>query len=351
MPKITDSELSRRIKNFDLNNLYFFYGEEHMLMERAVSAIIKKAIGSEPSDFNLQKFDSPKTPVEDIVTAVDALPLFSERKCVVVNNLNVETMSADQFEKLKTLISGEYDYCVLIFYLSSLEINPKKQAKWRSFSSLCEKHGTVVEFAPKERAELIRILCGRAKRRGCILEPANAARLTDLSSSSLLTLCSEVDKLCDYSGGGEITVQMIEQSVSPSIEASSFDLAKAVIKKNYGRAYSILNDLFYQKIKPELILGALSSSFIDLYRACAALSEGKSESDIASDFSYPKSRTFAIKNSLRDTRGIPVSQIRGYIRAISEADINIKSSPTDNKVILEQLIGTMIVADKGGQNV
>lgn len=231
MPRITDTELSKQLRQNDPAPLYFLYGKETYLLERAAAAIIKKAVGSEPSAFNFQKFDSQKTPVEDIQNAADALPFMAQRKCVVVENLNVEAMSAAQHEKLTELVKGVYDSCVLIFYISAIEINIKKQAKWRAFAALCEKHGVVCEFEPKDKAALSRSLCERAKKRGCVLAPANAAYIIDISSRSLLTLNHEVDKLCDFADGGKITREMINLSVSPTVEASSFDLAKAVVEK------------------------------------------------------------------------------------------------------------------------
>lgn len=346
MPRKTDTELLRDIKSDNISSLYFLYGKETFLLEKSLSSLIKKAVGSNPNNFNFQKFDSRKTPIEDIQTATDALPFMSERKCVVVNNLDVEAMGVDSYEKLKELVQNTYDSCVLIFYLSGIEINLKKQAKWRAFSALCEKHGVVTEFEQKDRSSLARALCDRASKRGCSLAMPNATRLIDICGRSLMTLYNETDKLCDYAKDGEITREMIEKSATPSIESSSFDLAKAVVKKNYGNAYSILNELFFQRTKPEIILGALSSTFVDLYRASAAISKNKTAQNIIDDFSYPKNVSFTVTNAMRDIKGVSAETMRKFILAINEADIKIKSTAIDKKIVLEELIGKMISAER-----
>ena len=57
----------------------------------------------------------------------------AERKCVTVSDLNVEAMNTAELDKLYELLDTIPETTVLILYLPTLEIDPKKSAKWRTF--------------------------------------------------------------------------------------------------------------------------------------------------------------------------------------------------------------------------
>ena len=156
-----------------------------------------------------------------------------------------------------------------------------------------KKHGTLCEFAHKDRTTLKRALCERAAKQYISLDMATADWLVERCGTDYASLIHEIDKLCAYVRSGEITKQDIDLCCIPSIESSAFDLAKSVLSANYDRAFSILDNLFFLRQEPVAILGALSMTFADLYRAKCALAAGVTADQTASDFSYPKNRLFA----------------------------------------------------------
>ena len=90
------------------------------------------------------------------------------------------------------------------------------------------------------------------------------------------TLVRETDKLISYRVQGEITRADVELVTHKSLEASIFDLSKALLGSGgRTRAFQILNDLFTQREEPTRVLSVLSGAFIDLYRAKAAHNAGK----------------------------------------------------------------------------
>ena len=341
MPAITDTELSAKLKANDIDSLYFFYGKEFFLLKRAVDAIVKKTVSDDMKTFNFQKFDAEKTPADDIADAVYALPMMSDKKCVLVNNLNVSKISPNEHEKIKQIIADVPDTTVLIFAIPAIEIQMKKEAKWKSFSTIISKHGTSCEFVQKDRGQLSKLLVSRAKKRGSTLTSANALALVDRVGNNLGILYNELDKLCDYLQDGEILLTHIEQCTTPSIEATSFDFAKAVVRKDFDRAFLILDELLYQKIKPIAILGAINSSFIDLYRAYHGRVSRKTNPEIVTDFGYPKNVAFRVQNASRDSSRLTAPQLRHYIKVLYETDILLKTTSIDGQIALEQLMGKL----------
>ena len=57
MAEYTEQELKKSIEQGNFSNVYFFYGEEKMLMESAVKKLVHQATGNQFLDFNYQNFD------------------------------------------------------------------------------------------------------------------------------------------------------------------------------------------------------------------------------------------------------------------------------------------------------
>ena len=90
--------------------------------------LLKKLDGNFP-EFNFQEFPHD-APVDSIADAVVAMPFMAERKCVTVSDLNVEAMNTAELDKLYELLDGHLrNRPVLILYLPTLEIDPKKERK------------------------------------------------------------------------------------------------------------------------------------------------------------------------------------------------------------------------------
>lgn len=161
-----------------------------------------------------------------------------------------------------------------VFWQDAVQPDLKKNAKWKAFAAAVEKTGLCVQFPRKTTGDIVKLLVSGAARRGSALTPDNAKLLVERCGDDLNLLLNEIDKLSALAGGGEITREHIETAATKNLEASVFDLSKALLQNNYERSYTILNTLFYQKEEPVAILAVLSGAYADLYRAKAAAQAG-----------------------------------------------------------------------------
>ena len=90
MAEYTEQELKKSIEQGNFSNVYFFYGEEKMLMESAVKKLVHQATGNQFLDFNYQNFDGAFADAQEIVRAAEGVPIMAADKCVIVNDFNVE---------------------------------------------------------------------------------------------------------------------------------------------------------------------------------------------------------------------------------------------------------------------
>lgn len=110
----------------------------------------------------------------------------------------------------------------------------------------------------------------KAAKRGCVISRADAQHIAELTLCDLSLASTETDKLCSYAGTGEITAEMIDKLTIKQLDTSIYSLATELLKGNRRQALLILDDLIAQKIEPVVILAALSSNYIDFYRAKTA---------------------------------------------------------------------------------
>ncbi len=345
MPEITEADLRKQIEKAELDTLYVLHGEEKYLVRSYANKLIGKAAGKSFTDFNLQRFDGD-APADEIAAAVEALPFMAERKCVAVSDLNLEARSAQEISKLNELIAGIPETTVLVIYLPSVEIDYRKSAKWKAFLKAAAKYGSSVQLKLREGAELEKLLCSMASKRGCELSRQDAARLVSMCGKGLEQLSHELDKLCAYVGGsGVITKKEIDLLTPRSLETTVFSLARALLSGGYDLAYQLLDQLFFQNEEPIMILAALSSSYLDLYRARAAVQSGGSSSGLAAVFPADyKGKEFRLRNAERDGKKLSLETLRESLDILLDTDLALKSSRTSDRILLEKMIARLLLA-------
>jgi DNA polymerase-3 subunit delta len=262
--RVTEDALKENLKQNNLCNLYFFYGKEVFLVETYTKRVCEK-IMPEPDDFNLVKFIG--NPVFDALEeAIETLPVFAEKKLILLNDLDAEKTDSETLERIIALLSDIPDYCAVIISVTGFELS--KNAKTKKLLACAEKHGIVCEFEPLSRPKAAELIIKKASRLGCNISRTDAELLYDVTLGSLTMIGAEVEKLCAYIGeGGTITRQTIELLVPRLTEAKVFALSKALTSRNAKAAFHIFDDLMAQNESFDGLLAYLSKVFIGNYHA------------------------------------------------------------------------------------
>lgn len=329
--------------------LYFFWGEETYLSAYYTDALAAVAVGdNEMGSFNLVRIDGQEESYDRIEDAALSLPLMAEQKCVIVRDFDATAGGTKIQQRLAALLEEPSESCVLIFRMAQLQPDMKKSAKWRQFRDAVSKHGICVEFGRKTTGEAAKLLCAGAARRKVSLTPDLGRAMVEQCGNDLFTLLHELDKLCAIVGeGGVITKELIEQAATKHLEASIYDLSKAILRTHYTDSYTILSRLLGNREKPVEILARLSGAYCDLYRAKIGNITGTSVQSLIDNFGY-KSKEFVIRNAVRDCGRLSLEVLRQSLDLLAETDTKLKSSRCNERVALEQLIAQLIVLAKGG---
>lgn len=335
--------LKKQLASGQLARLYLLYGEEGYLKTFYRDKIAKTAVDGMES-FNLHRFDD-EVDFSRLTAALDNLPMMSRRKCVILRDVDPDGLKSDEWKQLQRLCRDLPEDTVMILHFDALAYD-KKSSRWRTLLHLAGKAGLAVEIGRQSPAALSRWLQKGAKAAGCLLSPENAGAIVGICGDDMNTLSRELAKFCACTGSGEIARATIDALAVRSVETSVFDLSRAVTAGNLERALEIIRELYERKEEPIGIVAVLSGAVCDLFRAKAAILSGARESDVAEAFHVPKNRSFTIRYAMRDAKGLPLAVLREDLALLLQADIRLKSSRGDSRVVLERLVIEMARAGK-----
>lgn len=338
MPEINESILKEQIKERKFSSSYLIYGNEPYLKQYYAGLIAKKCVTEGMEGFNLRRFDAENAnDIQELIDATDTLPAFSDYCCTVIKDFPLDIMYSSDKKRFEDWIKDMPETTVAVFWQDKDEINPKKDAKWKNVISIFSKYASVICLDKLDKVALSKTVAGGLKKRGNEIDRDTAFYLIDTVGSDLNILLNEVEKLANFKESGVITKEDIDEVCIKSLESNIFDLSKSLFSKNLEKSFLILDKLFKDKERPEVILGALAGNFIDIYRVKASIAAGESADYLKDIYNY-KNTQFRLKNAARDAYRIDISKAKKCIELLSKADSQIKLRAIDERTVLERLI-------------
>ena len=344
-----ENDLKAHIKSGGFKPCYLIFGEEHYLTRNYVEKIVATSVDAFP-EFNVSRFDG-NVKVQEVYDAVQSFPMMSARKVVTLCDFPFDKASSGECEKLINYLDEIPATTVFVMWCETVEINPKKPGdKFKKLMKAVEAaDGAVIHLGRKSESEIVRMLQAGAARRKCRLDPNVARYMIQNCSDDLGTLVNELEKLCMFVGeNGVIQHATVDKVCSRSVEASVYNVSKAVLGGDLDGACRLLDDLFYMNTDPAYILTFLASAYIDIYRVFAARNSGRSVNDVAKEFGYGN-LAFKLNDADRHVKKFSEKQITDSLKVLRECDRLIKGSRTDNRVALEKVLVELTVIASGGK--
>ena len=345
MPSMTDKELAKDIRNGEIANVYYFFGKDVALIEAYTSRLVKKLVPDDARAVDFQNFDGKNLDLGAFADCCEVYPFIGGRVVVTVNDLNAENLAANDLKFLTSVLSSLPETTTVIFYATGVDLYKNKRSlseKNEKLRSFCEKNGVSCDFALKSVADTGKIITAKVAKQGATISKRAAEYLAEITLRDSVMINNEISKLCAYVGAGEITTDTIDLLCARQLDADVFRLAKAILKGQGGLSFKILSELYDMQSDSYAIIGALSMSLSDIYKAVCAKAKGYGTNEVMRDFNINNFRKFAIDNAFRDSVNIPAQKVRNCLKILADADIGVKSLRTDNRIILEKAVFQML---------
>jgi DNA polymerase-3 subunit delta len=205
------------------------------------------------------------------------------------------------------------------------------------------EHCGMVELARVGEEDALRWVVSTAQEGGVRLEPEAARELVDALGADMMLVNAELEKLLLYtSGRGRITLGDVETMVLAAKQRSLYELTDAITAHDRVRALALLQGLLNSSDAGEdaaighlymlartfrQMLVILEKNVRDSRAIWQALWQGFRIPPFAADDLIRQARRF--KNRRELTRAL---------RLVARADLELRSSPPDKRLVLERLV-------------
>ncbi len=334
MAKITEDALKSSLQSGNFAPVYVLYGEEQYLISHYVDQLADRLVGDVMPDFNLARLQGEHTHLNQIIESAEGLPMMHDHRCVLVWDYSPTDENDNGLKEWADYLSDPCEGNVVVFYYTT--VKPASTKNWKAFLSACEQYGSVLVLNKKTPQELARMLCVGAGKRNCRMSASTAAYLVECVGDDLNTLLCELEKLCAYKANQEITDADVDKLCHKTLSATAFQMIREINRRNSAGALKILHNLYQMREEPPKIMGALASSYVNMYRALVAEQAGLSPAQFAKELGAKNVN--GIQYSLKDAHALGDVRLNQSIQCLAACDKSMKSQPVDGKILLEQTV-------------
>ncbi len=333
--KLDEKGLWKNIKSGEFLPVYLIKGSENYLKQNYATMLADSVVPAGLEAFNYHKLNGDTTTVQEIADCVEALPAMCRQSCVFVHDFDFDSTDDKEKEMLSALFSDLPDTCVLIFWQDTKGFSTK--TKWaKETLALFEKVGAVCTLDARSQNDLVKFIGLECKKRGCGMELSTAQYLLDCVGDDMANLINEIEKLCNYCKD-YITKEDVDAVAVKSLEATAFKMIDALLVGNFDSVYRSLAILFDMRTEPVMILGALVSTYVDMYRAKVCMEANASPDVLKQAFPAAYKSDFKLRNAFKRCRNYSLPALRQSLEVLGEADKKLKVSFDDNRIVFEKL--------------
>lgn len=320
MIKFEDLKNDLKLK---LKAVYYLSGVDEFLLSSAYKMILKFA-NIEYEDLNLIKFSEGIIDCNDVIRALDTMPVFSNKKIVY---LDIRMSKKTEIKNIKLL----NDYMLNPNTSSILIINS---------GSNDDDFGVdkkLVEVVDCNRLDLKFVeakINSVLKSKNKVIDKLALNLLIEYCLCDMGKIMIECDKLVSYIGNKDnIEVQDIKDIVTRSLEYQIFELTDALSKKNSKKVYEIINDMKSKKDEFKTLHSLIFAHFRRLFHI--SLNSSLSNLELSKLLGV---KEFAIKMSQNQIKLFSKSGLKKINDLCASIDYDIKQSNISIENAIELLI-------------
>ncbi len=363
---------------------YVLLGDDAFLLEMCLKGVVQALVPQEMRDFCLHDLDLGQTTVFEALDLAQTPSLMAPFQVLFLRNVKTlygrgqkkeEFAAIDAYFRRpnpQALVLFVADHIALPQDLRRMEMTDKERAE-KIRETLGDVCG-VVELQRVSEEDAARWVVREARERGVNFHEDAARELVDALGASggaeMMMVASEMEKLLLYAGypagashpSGQspqegaaqvaiVEVTDVERMVSAAKQRSLYELTDAISLKDAPRALALLGGLLNASDGGEDAAIGHVFSLARIFRQMLVLNEKKVKDQRALwQVLWPGFRVapFAADALIAQARRYKDrTELKKGLRLIAQADIELRSSPADKRLVLERLV--MRLAGRTGE--
>lgn len=332
---------------------YVFAGDEVFLYERCRKAVLKAFVPDDFRDFCLSEMDLTQQSIFEVLDRARTPSLMAPFQVVFVRNLKqLYTRGAkkDEFAEIDRYFRSPNPQALIIFVADHLRIpaDPRRmdmddKTKFERLRETLGDHCGIVELARVDENDAMRWVAATAQEQATKIDTDAVRELVDALGADMMLIASELEKLLLFSyGRGRITLGDVETMVLSAKQRSLYELTDAISAKDRPRALALMHGLLNSSdAGDEAAIGHLYMLARTFRQMLVILEKNVRDSRaiwqaLWQGFRMPP---FAADDLIRQARRYKNRrELTRALRLIARADLELRSSPPDKRIVLERLI-------------
>ena len=328
-----------RITDKELKRLWLVLSKDSFVCNENLSIIEGICRKNGIDDDSISYFTAGKTDWDEVFDLVLTPSFFGER-LIVIRDGDITALNDDDFSKLEKLIE-ECDGNRLAIVLTYDDDKKIKAKKYEKLFEKVSKYGMLHFVQEINERYLEEMIVSHAKKQNTDLPKDVARKIVENIGKDVGLLVNEVDKYCAASDYSQITLEIVDRMGVKTVEASVFDMIDLICRKKPVKAIEKLNSLFELRTDEIAILGAITSSFVDMHRCKLGQSQRKDYNQVQKDFEK-NANSYRYKKAMNNASNFSLSALEEILQLLMKTDISMKSSSRDKKQLLYVLITQII---------
>jgi DNA polymerase III subunit delta len=332
---------------------YVLAGDETFLLDRCRAAVLKAFVSPDLREFCLSDIDLSDTSIFEALDRAQTPSLMAPFQVIFIRNvrqLYTRGAKKDEFAALDRYFRSPNPQALLLFVADFLRIPSDTRRmdlddknRFERITETLGEHCSIIELARVTDEDAMRWTVATAQDAGSRIDPEAARELVDALGADMMLIASELEKLLLYATGrGRITLGDVETMVLAAKQRSLYELTDAISAHDRVRALALLQGLLNTSDAGEdaaighlymlartfrQMLVILEKNVRDSRAIWQALWQGFRMPPFAADDLIRQARRYKSRREL--TRAL---------RLVARADLELRSSPPDKRLVLERLI-------------
>lgn len=253
-----------------LQSVYLVHGEEALLVEEAADKIRHCARQAGANDREVWHVEG-RFDWSQIKWQEQSLSLFASQRLIEIR-LPSGSPGKEGGEALRQFAASPPEATTLLIISGKID-NRSQKAKW--YTEL-DKLGTTIPVWPVDAAQLPRWIVQRSRQKDLNIDNRLATLIAERVEGNLFAAAQEIDKLVLLSAGGELSEDLILQSVADNARFEAFGLMDTVLAGQSGRIPRIIERLRAEGIEILAVFSAVTWSLRRVVDMSVQLQQGQS---------------------------------------------------------------------------
>ena len=320
-------ELGAKLQKGEISPLYYIYGDEPYLMERATRLLLEKLVTPESRDFNLNIYYGTECRGEEILDTAQTMPMFADWRVVLVKR--GQALSQAALDTLLPYLQDPSPSTCLI--LQGEKIDQRKK-----FFTEFKKQGEMVECKRPYENQLGPFLKSEAALHHKRFDPVAAELLVYLVGNNLQELATQIEKVALFVGSRDtIGIDDVKAMVSDTKVDSVFELANALGGRDLPAALRRLQTILRDGEAPLMILSMITRHFRQIWQVRELMDRKVPDQEIARQTGI---NPYFLKGTMKQARNFRPADCLSLFERFFAADVAMKSGGKPGTVLGELVL-------------